>query len=319
MDDDWLDGSLHDLARTQHGAFSHEQAAGLGFTDHQIDYRVRTKRWVVTSKGVYRLPGWTRSFRQRVMVGSLHLGEEAFASHRCGAMIRRLDGIGLAGLEFTVGRKTRARLKKATVHVTSTACTDDWSLVDGIPTATATRIVVDLAMQGSSFDVVERVFECGQRRGETSHEEVRGLLARVSKPGVRGVGRARSFAAMLLDDGRVNHSELETRFFQLLRNAGLPLPVRQSVVLRPDGRLAYADYAYEGVDGIIELLGFRWHSSSSALTRDVERSNDVQLQRKTVLQFTWEHVTKRQRHVIEKVEALLCIAGRQESGRNAQE
>lgn len=319
MDDDWLDGLLHDLARTQHGAFSHAQARDLGFTDHQIDYRVRTKRWIVASKGIYRLPGWSRSFKQRVMVGTLHLGEEAFASHRCGAMIRGLDGVRLAGLEFTVGRKTRARLKKATVHVTSTASADDWSVVDGIPTATATRTVVDLAMQGSSFDVVERVFECGQRRGETSHDDVRALVARVSKSGVKNVGRARSFAAMLVDDGSINHSELETLFFQLLRNAGLPLPERQSVVRRPDGRLAYADYAYVGVDGIIELLGFRWHSSSSALTRDAERSNDIQLARKTVLQFTWDHVTKSKAQVIRQVAALLCIGGRQESGRNAQE
>ncbi|HVM07348.1 MAG TPA: type IV toxin-antitoxin system AbiEi family antitoxin domain-containing protein [Acidimicrobiales bacterium] len=311
MGDDWLDGRLFEFARARHGVFTQRQALALGFRDQQIRYRVRHNRWVKVSPGVYQLAGWPSTLQQRAMLAWLQLGGEAFASHGLAAMLRKYDGVSSASLEFTTSRRGQTKRRGVVLHHVTTAADDDWSWVDGIPTAIGTRIVVDMAAdRGTSFEVLEKVFECAQRRGETSHDAVRGMVAARSGSGNRGIVRARRLTRLLLDDGQVNHSELETRFFQLLRRAGLPLPTRQRIVRRSDGRFAYADYAYDGVDGVIELLGFKWHSSREALTADAERSNEMQLQRVAVLQFTWDQVTKRKRHVVDQVAALLCSGRR---------
>ena len=320
MEDKWFDGELLDLARRQHGVVTRAQLLERGIRDDQIRYRVRRGRFLVVGRGVYVVRGFESTFRQRVMIGALSLGDGAFASHRCAALLRNLDGVSLAPLEFTVGRRRVSAPKQPTLHRVSSVDERDWAVVDAIPTATTTRIVVDLSLdQSVSFGVVERVFECGQRRRDTSHAAIRAMVERRGRSGVRNIGRARAFAALLVDDGVVNHSELETLFFQLMRDSGLPLPTRQRVVLRHDGRLAFADYGYDGVDGLIELLGFRWHSSSAALSSDAERNNELQLANKTVLQFTWDQVVNRPRQVVEQVAELLGRRTRQGDTQDAQE
>ena len=306
----YFDASIEAKARRQHDAFTRRQALEMGFTPDAIRVRVRGKRWRRVAKGVYVLAGSKKTYKQRVMIAVLQAGPGSFASHRCAARLRELDGVTTAPVEITVPRRLRAKPAGVRIHYSTDCTVFDWSEIDGIPVATVTRIIVDLAADKSaSLGVLERIFECGQRRGETSHAMLREMVQRLARPGKRGIRRARALTAVLLDDGQVNHSDLETRFFQLLRRAGLPLPRRQRVVHRPDGRFAYADYAYDELDAHIELLGYRWHSSSDALTHDVERNNDIALQRTVVLQFTWSHVTRRPAYVLDKVRALFATEG----------
>lgn len=315
-----LDAAIEALARAQHGAFSRSQALELGASRGLIERRLRATRWTRSGSGVYRLPGWERTMKQRVMVATLQAGAGAYASHRCAACLRELDGVTMAGIEITVPRRLRSMPRGVRVHVSDDASGATFDLVDRIPTASATEIVLALAMDASiAFTTVERVFECAQRRGETSHAALRARLREIARPGKPGVVNARRVLAALVDDGAVNHSDLETRFFQVLRTAGLPLPQRQRVVCRADGRFAHADYGYPGTPGLIELLGFRWHSTSEALTSDVERANGVALADNRTVSFTWDHVTKRRDYVIETMHRFLRHIRVEDRGQNAQE
>jgi len=315
-----VDAAIERLARRQHGVFSRLQALERGATTSLVERRCRSGRWIRVARGVYALAGTDRTLRQRVMIAVLQAGPGCYASHLCAALLRALDGVNTAPVEITVPRDVRVRPAGTRVHVSADAATAEYHDVDGIPVAAPTEIVVDLAFTATvPFEVVERVFECAQRRGETSHEAVQKRLATVARSGKRGARRARRIIDALVDDGAVNHSELETRFFQLLRSAGLPLPARQQVILRPDGRFAYADYGYPGTSGVVELIGFRWHSSSAALTSDVERSNDVQLEDKRTVQFTWDHVTRRREYVVRTMTRFLAHIGVEYRCENAQE
>ena len=297
------DAVIEALARTQHGAFSRAQAIDAGLSPQQMDRRVRSGRWWRVAPAVYVLPGWDVTYRQHVMVACLHAGPGAFASHRCAALLRKADGVTSAPVEVTVPRRLR-RIPDVVVHWSTDCTVYDWSKVDAIPTATITRTLVDLAATASVV-TLERVFECGLRRGETSYVEVEKLVDRLARPGKSGIRRSRELLATVLRDGRRNGSEAETRFFQLLRDAGLPLPTRQRLVCRDDGSFAYCDYAYDGIDAVIEILGHEWHSSKRSLRADAERNNDINLLGKTLIELTWHHLTKDQAYVVNTVRRLL--------------
>ena len=322
MDEPSIDAKIEALARTQHGAIARRQVLELGASTSLIDRRVRGRRWIKCGHGVYLLAGYERdrTFKQRVMIAVLQCGQGAFASHECAALLRALDGVSTAAVEVTVPRRLRAKPKGVRIRYSTDATVFDWSEHDGIPTATATRIIIDLAADARvSLDRLERIFESAQRRRETSKAAVEEALERVARPGKPGIKRGRLLIAYLVDDGHVNHSEMETRFFQIMRAEGLPLPDRQQVVHRPDGRFAYADYAYPDTDGLVELLGFKWHSSSKALTSNAERSNDVLFAGKKTVYFTWEHITKRRDYVVRTMERFLRDIRVEYRASNAQE
>jgi len=297
------DAAIEALARTQHGAFSRAQAVDVGMSVEQIKRRLRSDRWRWVAPTVYVLPGWDATYRQRVMVACLHGGPGAFASHRCAALLRGADGIKRAPVIVTVPRRLR-RIPDVVVHYSTDCVVYDWSPVDAIPTATATRLLLDLARK-ESVTTLERVFEWGVRSGETSYLEVETLVDRIARRGRPGVQRTRQLLATVVRDGKRNGSEAETRFFQLLRGAGLPLPTRQRMVCRDDGTFAFCDYAYDGVDAVIEILGYEWHSSKRSLRADAERNNDLNLLGKTLIEFTWHHLTHDRAYVVNTVRKLL--------------
>ncbi|HEX4979609.1 MAG TPA: hypothetical protein VFV35_06055 [Acidimicrobiales bacterium] len=221
-----IDARIEALARRQHGALARRQAIELGASAALVQRRRTSKRWRLAAHGVYVLAGWPPTFHQRVAVAVLRLGPDAFAAASCAAMLRNLDGIDVAPIEIATPRPPATPPKGITVRrALAGAAFDD---LDGIPTATATEIVVQLAFAPDvPFSTLESVFECAQRRKLTTHAALAARMAALSKPGVTGVQAARARLRLLIDDGAVNHSELETRFFQLLREEGLPLPERE--------------------------------------------------------------------------------------------
>lgn len=306
------DAAIEALARTQHGAFSLDQAVEAELSVDQVHRRLRSGRWRRAAPAVYVLPGWEATFRQRVMVACLHAGPGSFASHRCAALLRGADGIATAPVTVTVPRRLR-RIPEVVVHYSTDCLVYDWSTVDAIPTATVTRSLLDLASL-ETVTTLERFFEWGVRRGETSYLEVERMVDRLARPGKPGVRRTRQLLATVLRDGRRNGSEAETRFFQLLRDAGLPLPARQRLVCRDDGTFAYCDYAYDGIDAVIEILGYEWHSSKRSLRADAERNNDLNLLGKTLIEFTWHHLTHDRDYVVNTVRRTLRDNNREYRG-----
>ncbi len=93
-------------------------------------------------------------------------------------------------------------------------------------------------------------------------------------------------------------SELETRFLQLVREAGLPPPVPQYVVREAGRFMARIDLAYPERRLAIELDGYGPHRSVGAFRRDRNRQNGLALLGWTVLRFTWEDVVEHKEAVV---------------------
>ena len=306
------DGEILELALAQFGAFSRAQAKERDVDDRQITYKLVEGLWLRRAPEVYALPEFERTFQQRAMVAHLHAGTGSFLSFECGAMLRELDAIRSAPVEVTVDRKQMRRIaatKVAKVHYAPDIDPSDYSMVGPLPVASVGRIIADLA-HTHSVNALERIFECGHRRGEIDVEGLLAIVNRFARRGRPGSTRLRTLAERVVADGKRNGSDAETLFFQILRDAKLPLPSRQVMMLRDNGSHAYTDYAYEGIDAVLEVLGYAWHSSRASLDRDAERNNDINLSAKTLLEFTWTHLKSDREYIVRTVTRLLRAHGR---------
>lgn len=279
------------LASGQHGVFSRVQALKVGADDGWLYRRVRTGRLERVEAGVYRLPGTTSSFHQRILIAILGAGPGTVASHRCAAALIGLDGVDEGIVEVCVPRNRR--YERAVTHRSTDLARADVTTVAAIPCTTATRTCVDLgAVVGG--EVVERAFECAVRRGLTTPGYAERRARALARPGRAGPG-------VLLEVLRrrqqaVNGSELETRFEQLCRAAGVSRFRRQF----PIGPYV-VDYADPAGRVVVELDGLETHSTSHALQHDLSRQNFLVLEGWTVLRFTWDDVTRRRQEVVAMV------------------
>ena len=73
----------------------------------------------------------------------------------------------------------------------------------------------------------------------------------------------------------------------MLARYGLPEPVRQLRVRRPDGSSAYIDLAYPRRRVAIELDGWHSHGIRAAFEPDRMRGNDLVLAGWHLLRFSW--------------------------------
>ena len=81
-------------------------------------------------------------------------------------------------------------------------------------------------------------------------------------------------------------TELETRMLSGLASAGLPEPVLQHRVLRPDGGDAFIDAAYPEERIALEADGWAAHGGRSAFDPDRARANDLTLLGWELYRFT---------------------------------
>lgn len=163
--------------------------------------------------------------------------------------------------------------------------------VDGIPCTDATRTLCDLGTVVNQT-VVERALECALRRRDTTLPRLHWRLAQLARPGrsgpnvLRRVLEARPPAAVATD------SDAETTFLQLLRDHGLPDPVRQHGVELGDGRTVRLDVAWPDHLVWAEVDGWAFHGTRTGQRQDGRRQNDLVLALGWLpLRFSWEDIT----------------------------
>ncbi len=262
-----------------------------------LNRRLASARFERVEPGVYRVPGYPRSFPQRLMVAVLGAGTYSAASHRAAAALLRLDGVDEGVIEVSVPPDRRYR--RAVTHRTADLDRFDVTRVDGIPCTTATRTCVDLGAVMDD-DVVERVFECAVRRGLTTPEYAARRAKALTRKG--RAGPATLLRVLARRQERANGSDLETRFEQLCRAAGIRGLARQV----PIGPFV-VDFADLGRRVVVELDGLATHATGKALQVDLRRQNYLVLEGWSLLRFTWEDVTQRQASV---AAALDCSCAR---------
>ena len=257
-------------------------------TRDQILYRLDCGRWERIDTSVLRVAGTPGGRPQQLMAACL--AGPAVVSHRSAANLWHLPDLGEDLLEVTAWRHRRRRSRDVVWHESSHLGAIDVTSIDGLPVTRPTRTLIDLAgvVRGAQL---ERAVDDALRRRLTTVEEIG---RRLEALGTLRRGHAR-MRTLLLDGCELlgaTESTLETRFLQLVRSVGLPLPALQHAITRPDGQAARIDCAYPDRRIAIELDSARFHTGRVDHQHDVARQNDLVLAGWHVLRYTWHDVVE---------------------------
>lgn len=164
----------------------------------------------------------------------------------------------------------------------------------GIPVTSVARTLVDLAEVLPVEELARACHEAGVRYGTTPAHVEKVLARRPNSPG------AAKLRGVLRGDAKVLLSKLEKGFLDLLRNAGLPLPLTN----RPVGEWRVDCYWLEyGL--IVELDSYRYHNSRESWERDRLRERDARARGNEFRRYSWGDVFERPAQVEAELRPLL--------------
>ncbi|MEA2704315.1 MAG: hypothetical protein QOD63_2260 [Actinomycetota bacterium] len=306
-----MERDIAELAETQHALVTHRQLMERGHSADAI-WRWRQAGALETvAKGVYRMPGSPRTWEQRLCGLVLASGPIAAASHRSAAALLGLPGFERRGaVEAVTPRPRRHRDPSATAHRWRVLPVDHVTVVDGIACTRVPRTLVDLAgvlHPGRT----ERAVDNALAMGIVTVAALAEVFDELAQRGRKGIGVMRG----ILDDRSDGYvpveSELEARFLDLVRTAGLPEPVRQMNVGDEADWIGRVDFAYPAVKLLLELDGRRHHSAK--LDVETDRRRDARLARAgwRTARIGWDEVVDHPDQTVVRVRQLLDDAVRE--------
>jgi hypothetical protein len=290
------DARLAHLASRSFGLFTRAQAQRLGFTDRMLRWRVQRGDVEQLSRKVFRFVAVDRTWHQVLLAACWSAGSAAVASHRSAAALHGFDGVTSGVIELTIPHTRWHRRPGVVVHRSTMLPTGDVTRIGPIPVTTPARTIFDL---GSVLapGTLEEVLDVGERDVKVNARDVGARLVELRGPGRTGTTVVADVLTRRVT-AAIPESVLERRFLRLLARGGLPAPVAQHTVTRPDGRQARLDFAYPEIRLAIELHGHIAHATRAQRTHDARRSNAVVVRGWRVLVFTWEDITQRANDVL---------------------
>jgi very-short-patch-repair endonuclease len=273
-----------EITARQHGLVTRAQAHAHGLSDDAIRHRVANGHWSRAHRGVYAVGGHPQTDDQRLMAAVLAVGPTASVSHRTAALLWDLPVEPIAAIELTTVLERRARIPGARVHRSGLLRETDITHVRGIPTHTPERIAVELSSRLTDAELGVLV-DTALRRRITSLTRLWRCHERLGLAPGRSPKRMQRVLEARVPGITTRESDLEDRVHELIREAGLPLPVPQFEV-RIGGRSRRLDFAYPELRLGIECDGFEWHAPRERFDDDRARANELLIVGWSLLRFT---------------------------------
>ena len=235
--------SFFNLTERQHGAVAVPQLYELGATHSMIDRMVTSGRWQRVTPMVLRLVGSPATRGRLVMEAVLDAGAGTVLSHRSVAAWWRLRGFHLRDIEVTRLRNTNsvpARLARV-VHEPRCLPANHCTVLDGVPVTIPSRIPFDLA--GTQPWLAEKALDRAWAANLLTYRSSMAMLDDLAERGRRGITLMRELLDARGPDYRPNDTNLEDRFQQLAREAGLHDLMRQRDMFGREwiGRVDFVD------------------------------------------------------------------------------
>lgn len=293
-----------EIAAGQHGVVTRDQLLSAGATAETIRSWLRAGRLILLHRGVYRpgsLVGPLLPARYREMAAVLACGRGAAVSHGSALWLRELHPLrpgGSSGAVHLAVPGARCRRPGIVAHRVSALPPGDVSSVEGIPTTTAGRTILDMASSAPPR-LLEQVIARGERLG---HVDRRELLHRLDRAPVRGASLLRP---LLSDDAGLpfTRSEAEERFLSIVRRAELPTP-RVNLRIRD----IEVDFYFPAQRVAVEIDGFAYHSSRRSFEGDRDRDFSLGADGVQVVRVTWRQLQRKPYVVVRRLTALLTRA-----------
>lgn len=294
------DTIIHEIAAKQGGVVNRTQVLGSGLSRNQITDRLRTRRWSRLTNGGYRV--FEMDGRLNLVRAAVAVLPGAVVSHFSAAAIHSMSTVDTRKVSVLVHSQTTHSFPGVRVFRCHDLAADHVVEIDGLPTTTAARTVVDLAAslrpRRLGFIIDDAV---ASRR--TTLDQIGVVLEAVARRGKPGVRALRSALDQRRGEDRPA-SVLESAGNRLLRENGVrgfitEFPLPWSPHRRFD--LAFPDHLVA-----IEWDSRRWHTQAEAFDRDRYRDREAIVHGWRVLRFTWEDVHSRPERVLETVRAVLA-------------
>lgn len=213
-------------------------------------------------------------------MGATLLAPEALLSHRSAAEATRLREPTGGAVHITAPRQLARHRRALTTHL-ATVPADERTAVDGIPTTSLSRTLLDLAATEGE-ESLTRALRQAHFEGLTDRLSLADLLARY--PGRRGT----AVVGRVLDDGAYSlrtRSGLEDSFLEFLAARGLPRPETNATVEVGETRFE-VDCLWRRHRLVVELDTYSTHGSRRTIEADRRRDGLLQSHAFSVHRFT---------------------------------
>jgi hypothetical protein len=267
-----VDQELAELATRQYGAVSMRQLAGLGYAKSTvIDWR-ETGRLRRVHRGVYSVGHHDLTWEGQCMAAVLAAAparvarghQPIVASHRSAAWLWDVLRYRPQTIEVTAPKPRRSR-RPYLVH-TAVLRRDERAVREGIPVTSPARTYLDLAATERGR-TIGRMLERAGERGLLDLGPVGQVLVR--HPDHPGALKLEAALAIYREKPVFTRSGLERRFFELVREAGLPEPAMNYFVAGHE-----LDAYWEAERFGVELDVYETHGSRLSFEDDRVRDDD---------------------------------------------
>jgi hypothetical protein len=301
---DPVDSAIAALAARQHGVIARIQLLRLGLGRRAIAHRIEQGRLHIVHRGVYAVGHVRLTIHGRWMAAVLASGEGAGLSYRSAGMLWAVRRTERGLIEVTSPRSGRS-LPGVQRHRAELPG-DEVTVHQGIPVTTVARTLLDLATVLNPTQLARAVNEAEvQRLWEPLSLDA--LLERYPRrPGVPAL------RALLTETVGLTRGELEKRFLEFLKDAGLPLPETNAHV-EIDGIWYEVDCLWRAERVIVELDGRKVHDTKQAFEADRARDRILQAAGFRVVRITWRQLHESPGAVAADLRALLRL-GRTRAG-----
>jgi very-short-patch-repair endonuclease len=296
--------AIADLAARQHGVVARAQLLRIGLTRNEIDNWVRSARLHSLYRGVYLLGNPRPTGGARELGAVLACGPGAVVSHRSAAWLWRLLARVDDVIDITVAGRHCGAKPSIRMHRLVALDRRDVRKLGGIPVTSPARTVLDLARVVSSRELERAVAEAEARR-LVRRSELVSLLARL--PGRPGAAALRS---LIEDDGApaLTRSQAEDRLLAVIRAAELPPPEVNVRIGRYE-----VDFLWREQQLVVEVDGFRYHSSRDAFERDRLRDAELGGMGLRVMRVTWRQIVRAPEALVARIATALAAGKRRGS------
>ncbi len=294
-----IDRTAVDLAHSQGGVLTRAQTVELGFTRHQLEYRLETGRWQRVSDLGYRLMPSNDDFDQ--LLAAVSLLPAAVVSHESAGELHGFRGLKDAPATVSVHSRTTHAFEGVVVKRCHDLRDKHWITHRGLRVTTPARTVFDLAASYGDRRLTRMttgLIDAG-RVSETELEEVLASVGRRGKPGTQRMRKLMSTLGVGVDT-----SELERRGRLLLPQPGCGCePVGEYEI--PWLPMRRFDDAYPRHRVAVEWDSVKYHGQRDSFESDRQRDRSAAERGWRVLRFTWVDVTERPVDVTGSVSTVL--------------
>lgn len=280
--------ALCDVASTQHGVFTGQQAVTAGLSRGIIGRLIQRGAVSRLHRGVFSFAGAPLTWRSTLMAATL-AGGGSHASHRAAACLHQLDGFDEPQpVEITVAQGRFPSRDNIIVHRWTGPDPGDYTDIASIATSGVASTLARLGAVVPSRRV-EQALDDALRRGY-SLKWIEETAERLHRPGPTGTGVLVRLLRDPTRQGAVPDSAFERITARLLSDAGLPTPVLQHPIRLHNGRTARIDIAWPQVRWGIECHSRRHHFGPSRVADDHDRDHLLAMAGWHVSYLTWRQV-----------------------------